>query len=285
MKKAITALVILFFLESSLFAADNTVKINAPSQAGIGQPFLVTVTSAVPLKDVSVSWQGKKCILESENGSFSAILATDIKNSKAGTGELLLSWTSGEEQRQKIHRIKLTSHKYPREDLKVAAKMLTPSKEVSERINKEANLGRAAIQTNTPGSAPRLPLLRPAPGSYSSVYGKSRYFNGQFKGRHSGVDIRAAVGTPVRAVSSGTVILTGDFWFAGKCVYIDHGAGLISFYCHLSKISGQAGRTVKRGEVIGHSGKSGRVTGPHLHFSLSWRGEFFDPAPLIEEGA
>ena len=83
---------------------------------------------------------------------------------------------------------------------------------------------------------------------------------------------------------NGGLVLTGDFWFAGKCVYIDHGAGLISFYCHLSKVSASAGSSVQRGEIIGLSGKSGRVTGPHLHFSLSWRGEFFDPAPLFEVG-
>ena len=143
-------------------------------------------------------------------------------------------------------------------------------------------MGRDAIQTNTLGSSPLLPLLQPVPGRYTSVYGKSRYFNGEFRGRHGGVDIKASMGTPVKAAASGKVVLAGNFWFAGNCIYIDHGAGLISFYGHMSKISKIKGENVQRGDVIGLSGKSGRVTGPHLHFSVAWRGEFFDPAPIMK---
>lgn len=282
MKKAVTILLMLLFLGTPLFAADKTVTVTIPEHADIGQPFLVTVMSEISLTDVSVSWQGKDSKLNGDNGVFSVLLGTDLKNAKAGTGELRLSAIVDGEIWENIHEIKLVQHKYPREDLKVDTEKLNPPKSVSERIKREAELGRTAIQTNTPGSAPMLPLLRPVPGSYSSVYGKSRYLNGRFKGRHGGVDMRARIGTPVKAAAPGIIVLTGDFWFAGKCVYIDHGAGLVSFYCHLSKIRGSSGSRVERGEVIGLSGNSGRVTGPHLHFSLSWRGEFFDPAPLLK---
>ncbi len=284
MKRIFTIFIILLFLETSLFAADKTLTFTAPSQADIGRPFLITVRSAEDLQNVSVSWQGKNSLLIPENGVFTVLLGTDLKNAKPGISELRISCMIDGELREIIHKIKLSAHRYPREDLKVEADKLTPPKILRERIKKEAELGRAAIQTNTPGTAPVLPLLKPVPGSFSSVYGKSRYLNGQFKGRHGGIDMRASSGTPVKAAASGTVVLTGDFWFAGKCVYIDHGAGLISFYCHMSKISASEGSSVERGEVIGLSGKSGRVTGPHLHFSLSWRGEFFDPAPLFEKG-
>lgn len=282
MKRTISVLIMLLFLETSLFASDKTVTVTLPAQADIGQPFLVTIRSESSLKDVSVSWQGKDSLLTSDNGSFNVLLGTDLKNAKAGTSELRISAKIDGEFWEKKNDIKLVTHKYPREDLKVETDKLTPPKSLNERIKKEAALGRTAIHTNTPGSSPLLPLLRPVPGGYSSVYGKSRYFNGQLRGRHSGVDMRATVGTPVKAAASGTIVLTGDFWFAGKCVYIDHGAGLVSFYCHMSKISKSIGDKVKRGEELGLSGKSGRVTGPHLHFSLSWRGEFFDPAPLLK---
>ncbi len=282
MKRTVITFIILLLLEASLFAADVTVT--APSQADIGQPFLVIVKSVSPLQHVSLTWQGKDTVLTSENGAFRALLGTDLKNAKAGTHELRISCIIDGGPGEIVHKIKLSARRYPREDLKIEADKLTPPKSLSERIKKEAELGRTAIQTNTSGSAPQLPLFRPVPGSYSSVYGKSRYFNGELRGRHGGIDFRASSGTPVRAAASGRVVLTGDFWFAGKCVYIDHGAGLISFYCHLSKVSASAGSSVQRGEIIGLSGKSGRVTGPHLHFSLSWRGEFFDPAPLFEVG-
>ena len=106
--------------------------------------------------------------------------------------------------------------------------------------------------------------------------------NGEFKGRHGGLDMRAKPGTPVKAAANGMVVLTGDFWFAGKCVYIDHGAGIVSFYGHMSKIMAAKGHKVKAGDIIGLSGQTGRVTGPHLHFGLAWRGEFFDPSSLME---
>ena len=279
MKRVISVLIMMLLLETSLFAAEKTVTVALPVQADIGQPFLVSIRSGSSLQDVSVSWQGKDSQLTTV---FSVLLGTDLKNAKAGKSEIRVSAMVDGEFWEYRDEIKLVKHKYPRENLTVEAKKLTPPKSLNERINKEAELGRAAIQTNTPGSAPLLPLLRPVPGSYSSVYGKSRYFNGQFKGRHGGIDMRAAVGTPVKAAAPGRVVLTGDFWFAGKCVYIDHGAGLISFYCHMSKILKSNGDKVERGEAIGLSGKSGRVTGPHLHFSLSWRGEFFDPAPLLK---
>lgn len=282
MKRAILALIALLFIQTVLYAADKTVTVTLPAQADIGQPFLVTVRSESSLQDVSVSWQGKDSQLTTDNGVFSILLGTDLKNAKAGKNEFCISAMVDGEFWEHRDEIKLVEHKYPRENLTVEAEKLTPPKSLNERIKKEAELGRRAIQTNTPGSAPLLPLLRPVPGSYSSVYGKSRYLNGQFRGRHGGVDMRAPVGTPVKAAASGTVVLTGDFWFAGKCIYIDHGAGLISFYCHMSKVSKSKGDEVERGETIGLSGKSGRVTGPHLHFSVSWRGEFFDPAPLLK---
>ena len=282
MKRIISALIMLLFLETSLFASDKTVNVTLPAQADIGQPFLVTVRSESSLQDVSVSWQGKDSLLTSDNGAFSVLLGTDLKNAKAGKSDLRISAMVNGEFWEHRNKIKLVEHKYPRENLTVEAEKLTPPQSLNERIKKEAEFGRRAIQTNTPGSAPLLPLFRPVPGSYSSVYGKSRYLNGQFRGRHGGVDMRAPVGTPVKAAASGTVVLTGDFWFAGKCVYIDHGAGLISFYCHMSKVLKSKGDKVERGEAIGLSGKSGRVTGPHLHFSVSWRGEFFDPAPLLK---
>ena len=92
--------------------------------------------------------------------------------------------------------------------------------------------------------------------------------------------LRAAL---VRAAADGVVTLAGDFYFAGRCVYVSHGAGFTTFYCHLSEISVKAGDEVKAGQTLGLSGKSGRVTGPHLHFSTAWRGIFFDPEPLLAE--
>ncbi|NLD04393.1 MAG: M23 family metallopeptidase [Synergistaceae bacterium] len=282
MKRAISVLMMLLFIQTALYAAEKNITVTFPAQVEIGQPFLVSIRSESEIDSVTISWQEKECVLTGDNGTFNVLLGTDLKNAGTGTSELRISCSLNGQLLEEKRNIHLITRKYPRENLKVSPEKLTPPASLSERIKREAALGREAIQTNTPGSAPVLPLFKPVPGGYSSVYGKSRYLNGQFKGRHGGLDMRAARGSPIKATSSGTVVLTGDFWFAGKCIYIDHGAGLISFYCHMSKVSKSKGEKVKRGEVIGLSGKSGRVTGPHLHFSVSWRGEFFDPAPLLK---
>lgn len=282
---AVSAVVCALLLAASCAAAD--VVLEAPSEVEIGQPFLVRAkVSGENLSEASIMWNGARAPLAPEQGglAYSALLGTDLKNTEAGEMELAFVFRSGSGPEEKIsHRIKLIKHDYPIEKLKVAPSKVSPPKEVSERIAREAKLGAAAMNTLTPGHAPRLPFIRPVPGIFTSVYGKSRYFNNEFRGRHGGVDMRAKHGTPVKAAADGTVVLTGDFWFAGKCIYIDHGAGLITFYCHLSDISVKRGESVNAGAQIGLSGSSGRVTGPHLHFSAAWRGQFFDPAPLLHE--
>lgn len=268
-------------------AADVTV--GAPAAAGIGQPFVVTVeVTGEEISDVRLFWQGHESPLAPEDTGggqrYSALVGTDLKNAKPGANPLTVAFNSGGKREKIAHSITLSARKYPIEKLTVAPAKVTPPKELSERIAREAKLGRAAMQSNSAGRAPELPLARPVPGSFSSVYGKSRYFNGEFRGRHGGVDMRAREGTPVRAAADGAVVLAGNnFWFAGNCVYLDHGAGLVTFYGHLSKINVKKGDLVKAGEILGLSGKTGRVTGPHLHFSAAWRGEFFDPAELLEK--
>lgn len=284
MKK--TILVLMFsaflFLHAGPCAAGKNIRISVPERIEIGEPFLVAVSSSFDVENLKISWQGKECTLNSAGRNFSALIGTDLKNAKDGMNMLVVSYSKDGKYFEKKRKILLVKHEYPRENLKVSDDKLNPPASLTERIKREAKMGREAIQTNTPGSAPLLPLLQPVSGRYTSVYGKSRYFNGEFRGRHGGVDIKASIGTPVKAAASGKVVLVGNFWFAGNCIYIDHGAGLISFYGHMSKVSKTKGEHVQREDVIGLSGKSGRVTGPHLHFSVSWRGEFFDPAPIME---
>ena len=122
-----------------------------------------------------------------------------------------------------------------------------------------------------------LTFVKPVVGPYSSPFGLQRFFNGEPRSPHSGLDIAAPTGTPILAPTSGKVVLTGDFFFNGNVVYMDHGQGLISMFCHLSDIHVKAGDTVQKGEVIGEVGATGRVTGPHLHWSLSLNNARIDP--------
>jgi murein DD-endopeptidase MepM/ murein hydrolase activator NlpD len=112
----------------------------------------------------------------------------------------------------------------------------------------------------------RLPFIKPTAGSVTSPFGTARVFNGRLKSRHTGLDFRGGTGAPVMSANDGVVALVDTFYLGGKCVYVDHGAGLVTAYMHLSKQLVKVGQQVKKGQRIGLIGATGRVTGPHLHF-------------------
>ncbi len=113
-------------------------------------------------------------------------------------------------------------------------------------------------------------------------FGSRRVINGEPRNAHSGADYGVPKGTPVYAANGGRVVLTGEHFFAGNSVFIDHGAGLFTMYFHLDEILVKDGQSVARGDVIGKVGATGRATGPHLHFGVRFRGARVDPASLIE---
>jgi murein DD-endopeptidase MepM/ murein hydrolase activator NlpD len=146
----------------------------------------------------------------------------------------------------------------------------------SERVRIDAALGRF-----TPTNTPVFELHVPVEGRQQDTFGFRRFFNGQPRNPHSGMDIAANTGTPIRAPAPGVVVEVGDFFFNGNSVFIDHGQGLVTMYCHLSKIAVRAGDAVQRGDIIGQVGATGRVTGPHLHFGVALNRAMVDPALLL----
>jgi murein DD-endopeptidase MepM/ murein hydrolase activator NlpD len=140
-----------------------------------------------------------------------------------------------------------------------------------------------SLRTNPVFSLPLGSPLEHAPAPRN--FGKRRVFNGEPRSAHGGADYRAATGTPVLAAEEGLVVLAAHHFFAGKSVFVDHGDGLLSIYMHLSRIDVKEGQRVKKGDRLGLSGMTGRVTGPHLHFGLRWRGARVDPALLLGDPA
>jgi murein DD-endopeptidase MepM/ murein hydrolase activator NlpD len=150
------------------------------------------------------------------------------------------------------------------------------------RIEAEtARIGRALTTWSEAAAELDLVLLPPVPGERGNSFGMRRIFNGQPRKPHSGMDIAAPAGTPVRAPAAGVVLDAGDFFFNGNTVFIDHGHGLVTMFCHLERIDVRANQRVARGEQIGLVGATGRVTGPHLHFGVALNGALVDPALFL----
>ena len=160
---------------------------------------------------------------------------------------------------------------------------VNPEKRDMERIRREQKQIGAALSHWSDGTAVTLDFLKPVNGPLSSPFGLRRYFNDQPRNPHSGLDIAAAEGTPISAPAPGTVIETGEFFFNGNTVFIDHGQGLITMYCHMSRIDVKPGQRVAAGEVIGAVGMTGRVTGPHLHWGVSLNNARVDPLLFLVE--
>jgi hypothetical protein len=173
----------------------------------------------------------------------------------------------------------------------VGSERLHPPAEYT-RLPDSAEAARAAAESAAIATAlseshtrPRLwsePFLRPVPGKVNSGFGARRAFAQGLEARHRGVDLAAAQGSPIKAANRGVVALVGDYYYGGRTVMLDHGAGLVTAYEHLSSVEVAVGDTIARGAVIGKVGATGRATGPHLHWGAFYGRVAVDPLELLE---
>ncbi|WP_455757654.1 M23 family metallopeptidase [Sulfurimonas sp.] len=184
-------------------------------------------------------------------------------------------------KKSKSISIKIKKGDYKKEKINVTKSKVNPSKEHNERISKEYHEAMKVYGTSTNKTYISSEFILPLNSFITSDFGKARVYNDILKGYHSGTDFRAKIGTPIQASNDGVVALVKDRFYSGGTVIIDHGQGIYTCYFHMSKFDVKKSQKVKKGDIIGLSGDSGRVTGPHLHFALRVGGVQVDPLQFL----
>ncbi len=181
-----------------------------------------------------------------------------------------------------VYPLEVEPKEFPTRHLRVNPNYVDPPQAVIDRILREQDEVSAVFRVASPERLWRGGFAAPVPGQPTSSFGRRSFYNGQPRSPHSGTDFRAGTGVPVRSPNAATVVLTGDLYFSGKVVILDHGWGLYSYFAHLSAIDVAEGDVVTRGQVVGKVGATGRVTGPHLHWTVRLNDARVDPLALLE---
>lgn len=210
-----------------------------------------------------------------------AFLGLDL-GIKKGTYTVEVSLLFEDGHHQNIQREILVQDKeFPLKKLWVKQEFVTPPQDVLDRIQWESDLLSQIYDIFTLQWYGEGPFIIPSEGEANDNFGERRIFNNEPRSPHSGVDISSPHGAPVRASNSGMVVLAKNLYFAGKTVIIDHGLGVFTSYLHFSKIIAKRGEMVRKGDIIGEIGATGRVTGPHLHWGVKVSGSRVDPFSLL----
>lgn len=224
-------------------------------------------------KQPSVEFNGKPALVYFSDGLWRAAIGIPL-DTPAGTVAITVDDAQIE--------FDVAPHTYREQRLTVKNQSyVTPSEAELQRIGEERTTIDAALQNYRESTLDAIELEAPVGGSQSSSFGLRRFFNDQPRSPHKGMDIAAPEGRAITAPRDGIVTATGEYFFNGNTVIVDHGQGLVTMYCHLSEIATQTGNRVSTGDRLGAVGATGRVTGPHLHFGTYLNGTAVDPSILL----
>ncbi len=243
-----------------------------------GHAFPVTVSDSHPFEAIFL-WRGEKIAVPSihaGNDLWEASVLLALPLDAKGRHPLTIFLDAEK------HDFTIAAKKvdWPQSILKVAPRYVEPPRRVLDQIAIDQKHVRMALAARSERQW-ALPLERPVPGGITSRFGSRRVFNGKPRAPHKGTDLRSPEGSPVRAAADGVVLIAEPQYYGGNIIYLDHGQGVISIYGHLSTFDVTPGERVQKGQVIGCSGSTGRVTGPHLHFGLMVQGVAVDAMPLL----
>lgn len=263
-------------LIASVAAAEGKLPLPAPVPGGVAVICVGRSTDPAPRAE----FDGRRVLVARTGDAWHAVVGLPLT---LRPGAYELSVLNAETGSRKI-RFDVGSRDYDTQRLTLAnQRQVDPEPADLLRINREQESIVQAFSTFSDVAIDALNLDLPSSGRFSSGFGLRRYFNNEPRQPHSGLDIAAAEGTPIVAPAAAAVLETGDYFFNGLTVFLDHGQGLVTMYNHLSRIDVTRGARVARGEKIGEVGHTGRVTGPHLHWSVSLNNVRVDPGLFLPE--
>jgi murein DD-endopeptidase MepM/ murein hydrolase activator NlpD len=290
-KSFATSIAVSFFFSGALTA--QTARLTAaPARPEPGAIVRLTLSAPVSPADSVVSVSGTLAgeplhFIRLTPGTWHAIGGLPVDKEGTLVASAVIERSSGQTESAKVRFLLPKVPPPVAQPLEVDSSFTKPlDSATTARIDREnaraREIGRRAHDRPPMWTAS---FLRPRTSVITSEFGSGRLFNGALTTRHLGVDFRGAVGEPVRAANRGVVALVDNFFLAGNVIYIDHGAGLVTAYFHLSKTLVAAGDTVKRGQEIGLVGNTGRVTGPHLHWAARYGAITVNPLDLLALGS
>jgi murein DD-endopeptidase MepM/ murein hydrolase activator NlpD len=219
-----------------------------------------------------------------EGGNFAGLLGVDLEEKPGTLRVVLRGKDKGGAPREQVLTLRVKKKDFPSEQVSVPAAFDRLDEGTLKRIEREQARFTQLLTISTPHRFWQRPFLPPVPVEITSPFGLRRIVNGAARSPHGGVDLKASLGTEVVASNHGQVVLRDEFFFSGKSIVLDHGGGLYTMYFHLADFRAEERSRVRKGEVIGWSGMTGRVSGPHLHWGMRLNGARVDPLALLEAG-
>jgi murein DD-endopeptidase MepM/ murein hydrolase activator NlpD len=222
----------------------------------------------------ALEFHGDRVLVNEVGGRWQAVVGVPLS---ASPGRASIQAANGDK-----FAFEIIKHAYREQHLTVEPGFVSLSEENLARVGRERKIIDTALNNWRDAPLDGVILRKPVDGPRSSSFGSRRFFNGEARSPHSGMDIAANTGTPILAPRAGVVTAVGDYYFNGNTVIVDHGQGFITMYCHLSEIGAEEGQQVAAGDLLGAVGATGRVTGAHLHFGTYLNGNAVDPALLLD---
>ena len=219
---------------------------------------------------------------DDDDDTWAALIGIDLTTEPGAHAVAIRATARDGTTARRTYTLDVEPKEFPTRRLNVDSSFVSPPPEVIDRIQREARQLAGIFATATEERLWEGGFLRPVPGNSTSSFGRRSVFNGQPRSPHSGADFRAPEGTPIKAPNEGVVVLATDLYFSGNVVILDHGWGLYSYFAHLSSIDVAEGDRVGQGTVVGKVGATGRVTGPHLHWTVRLDDARVDPLSLMQ---